>query len=118
MKKRIGLEESMILAVTVGILLTGVLVASVCRGPMASSGQRSGTLQKFSHKGAIFKTWEGQIATGEGFSTWAFSVTDESVAKSLSGMVGDRVTVSYEQKRWVAWWNASTPYLVSSVEAE
>lgn len=70
-----------------------------------SKGERAGYVQKFSHKGWLCKTWEGELqlvpvpgATPEKF---AFSVRDEGVAQKINSSVGKRVTVEYEQHKGV-----------------
>lgn len=70
-----------------------------------SDGERAGFLQKFSHKGWICKTWEGEIllssmpgAIPERFS---FSVRDDGVARQLLSAMGKRVTISYAQHKGV-----------------
>ena len=60
-----------------------------------SEGDRGGVLQKFSSKGWICKTWEGELALyvvpGMAPEIWAFSVRDEALARQLGGFVGERV---------------------------
>src|SRR5262245_23040686 len=49
-----------------------------------SSGDRTGYVQKFSHKGWVCKTWEGELAMvtvpGQPQEKWLFTVRDDSVA--------------------------------------
>src|SRR6478736_2245035 len=56
-----------------------------------SEGERAGTLQKFSTKGWICKTWEGelQISTIPGSAPilWDFSVRNDSVAAAIEEAV-------------------------------
>lgn len=70
-----------------------------------SSGDRAGYLQKFSRKGWLCKTWEGEIAMANLPGTmpqiFAFTVRDDSVAGILNGMSGQRVAIYYEQHRGV-----------------
>ena len=70
-----------------------------------SKGERAGYLQKFSQKGWICKSWEGEIAManlpGAMPQIFSFSVRNDSVAAQLLGMSGQRVNVSYEQHRGV-----------------
>ncbi len=72
-----------------------------------SEGERAGTLQKFSHKGWVCKTWEGelQISTIPGSAPiiWEFSVRDEIVAARLEEAVAHngRVALTYEEHRGV-----------------
>ena len=68
-----------------------------------SSGERSGYVQKISNKGWICKTWEGELAMvtmpGVPAQLFAFSVRDDSVARSLLDAAGKRVNLSYEQHK-------------------
>jgi hypothetical protein len=70
-----------------------------------SDGERAGFLQKFSKKGWVCKSWEGEIllssmpgAIPERFS---FSVRDDEVAKQLVAATGKRVLLSYAQHKGV-----------------
>jgi hypothetical protein len=67
-----------------------------------SSGERAGWVQKFSHKGWICKTWEGELALvslpGSSVEKFLFTVRDDAVAKELSAATGKRVTLHYEEK--------------------
>ncbi|MEJ7671927.1 MAG: hypothetical protein WKF59_04295 [Chitinophagaceae bacterium] len=64
-------------------------------------------LIKFSHKGYVFKTYEGELNLG-GINTtnggilinnmWQFSVADKAVADSLSKLEGKDVTLHYKEK--------------------
>lgn len=70
-----------------------------------SSGERSGYIQKISNKGWVCKTWEGELAMttvpGTAPQIFDFSVRDEKVAAQLGTLVGQRVTLQYEQHRFV-----------------
>lgn len=70
-----------------------------------SDGERAGYVQKFSRKGWICKTWEGELAMvsmpGTMPELFTFSVRDEAVAKHLTGLLGQRVSLHYEQHRGV-----------------
>lgn len=72
-----------------------------------SEGERAGTLQKFSRKGWVCKTWEGelQISTIPGSAPilWEFSVRDATVAAHLEEAVAHngRVVLEYEEHRGV-----------------
>ena len=92
-----------------------------------SDGNRSGTLQKFSKKGNIFKTYEGELVMSSIESTsnttiasekFFFSVETEDVAKKLFDFEGKRVTLHYEQKRGHLPWNGETNYYVDGIKAE
>ena len=66
-----------------------------------SEGERAGYLQKFSKKGWLCKTWEGEILLssmpGAIPERFAFTVRDEAVVKQLQNAMGQRVQVTYEQ---------------------
>jgi hypothetical protein len=90
-----------------------------------SEGNRSGVLQKFSKKGNIFKTYEGELIMSSISSTsnvtiasekFFFSVKDEGLAQSMFNMEGKKVTVHYLQKRKNLPWNGETDYFVDSVK--
>jgi 4-amino-4-deoxy-L-arabinose transferase-like glycosyltransferase len=67
-----------------------------------SSGERAGWVQKFSHKGWVCKTWEGELALvslpGSSVEKFYFTVHDDAVAKAVTAATGKRVTLHYEEK--------------------
>lgn len=81
-----------------------------------SEGVRSGELIKFSHKGMVFKTWEGEISQGiSGAQIFAFSVmdSDKKVILDLKEMEGQYVKVSYvERYKTFPWWGDTKYYIV------
>jgi hypothetical protein len=66
-----------------------------------SEGERAGYVQKFSRKGWLCKTWEGELAMvnlpGAMPEVFRFSVRDDAVAQRLNDAMGRRVTLHYEQ---------------------
>ena len=70
-----------------------------------ADGERAGFLQKFSRKGWICKTWEGEILLtsmpGAIPEKFEFSVRDDAVARQLMDAMGKRVKISYEQHKGV-----------------
>jgi hypothetical protein len=70
-----------------------------------SDGERAGFLQKFSRKGWICKTWEGEMALvtlpGTVAEKFAFTTRNDELAKKLSADVGKRISVHYEQRKWI-----------------
>jgi hypothetical protein len=68
-----------------------------------SEGERVGVLQKFSRKGWICKTYEGELAlyvvAGVAPQIWTFTVRDEAVASELNPVIGERVRLHYEEHR-------------------
>ena len=67
-----------------------------------SSGERAGWVQKFSKKGWICKTWEGEIALvtmpGTAQEKFLFTVWDEGVAQQINAAMGKRVSLHYHEK--------------------
>ena len=67
-----------------------------------SSGERAGWVQKFSHKGWVCKTWEGELALvslpGSAVEKFYFTVHDEAAAAQIQQAMGKRVTLHYEEK--------------------
>jgi hypothetical protein len=70
-----------------------------------SEGERAGFLQKFSKKGWVCKTWEGEILLssmpGAIPERFEFSVRDDDVARQLMSATGKRVVLSYAQRKGV-----------------
>lgn len=68
-----------------------------------SDGDRAGYLQKFSRKGWICKTYEGELAmtTVPGLAPviWSFSVWDHAVATKINGLLGKKVVLHYREYR-------------------
>jgi hypothetical protein len=68
-----------------------------------SEGERAGVLQKFSKRGWICKTYEGEVAQyvvgGVAPQIWNFSVRDPAVAEQLHKAVGQQVRIHYEEHR-------------------
>ena len=66
-----------------------------------STGTRSGYVQKFSKKGWLCKTWEGEIAMvnmpGAAQERWQFTVRNDSLATIITRDQGQRVVLDYEQ---------------------
>lgn len=87
-----------------------------------SSGDRAGYIQKFSKKGWICKTWEGELAMvnvpGAMQEKFEFSVRDDSVAHEITRLMGNRVSLHYEQHRGVpVKCFGETEYFVTHVQA-
>lgn len=70
-----------------------------------STGERAGYVQKLSRKGWVCKTWEGEMAmvTMPGTLTekFQFTIPDAAVAEKINANLGKRMTLSYEQHRWI-----------------
>lgn len=66
-----------------------------------STGERAGYIQKFSKKGWICKTWEGELAMvaipGTLSEKFPFTVRNDSVAALINRSLGKRVALTYRQ---------------------
>ncbi len=86
-----------------------------------SDGNRSGELIKFSHKGMIFKTWEGEISQGiAGAQIFKFSVLDseDKVIKDIQELEGQYIKVHYiERYKTFSWWG-DTKYFIDKIEKD
>jgi hypothetical protein len=70
-----------------------------------SSGERSGVLQKFSRRGWVVKTWEGELAMttvpGVAPVLWNFTVRDEAAVAQVSAGLGKHVVLHYTEHRGI-----------------
>jgi len=86
-----------------------------------ADGERAGFLQKFSRKGWVCKTWEGQMALvtlpGTVAEKFDFTVRDDDVAKQLGANIGKRMSLHYEQRKWIPTsCFGETEYFVTSMQ--
>jgi hypothetical protein len=88
-----------------GVPLFGGLLALYLWGALSwnySSGERAGWVQKFSKKGWICKTWEGELAMitmpGAAQEKFFFTVWDDEVARQINEAMGKRVSLRYDEK--------------------
>jgi hypothetical protein len=118
LKRRFLVWLSMALAIM--ILLPSAYIWVVMHWSY-SSGERAGYIQKFSKKGWLCKTWEGDISMvvlpGSTSEKFAFTVSDEAVAEKINQTIGKRVALSYEQHRGLpSSCFGETEYFVSEVK--
>ena len=92
-----------------------------------SEGYRAGLLQKFSHKGAIFKTYEGEMILSSVSSNrdvalasekFLFTVTNKSLVREFDTLQGETVIIHYRQMNSAVFWRGDSPYLVDSVKVK
>lgn len=66
-----------------------------------STGDRVGYVQKFSRKGWLCKTWEGELAMvsmpGTVAQIFPFTVRDDAIAAKVNAAAGKRVAITYEE---------------------
>ena len=100
------------------ILLFIAWFAFIYFGPY-SEGTRSGELIKFSKKGVIAKTWEGEISQGiSGAQIFQFSVLDnnQEAIKALQENEGNYVKLKYEERYATFFFWGDTKYFITQVE--
>jgi len=89
-----------------------------------SDGSRAGLLQKFSRKGNLFKTYEGEMILSSVQSNanvplasekFFFSVSNSQVANKISAMQGEFIVVHYREMKGTLPWRGESAYVVDSV---
>ena len=85
------------------------------------SGERAGYVQKFSNRGYICKTWEGELAMvsmpGTMSEKFLFTVRDDAVAQKINANLGKKVALKYDQHIGLpTTCFGDTEYFVSGVE--
>ena len=120
--------------IATAILLTYSGYQAIGNNMEYSNGTRAGVINKFSHKGYIWKTYEGEMAlegivstgTTTGANVWDFSLDDsrehgeniDKLAEDINRYLGEgkKVKVTYIEP-WKTWpWRSGTDHLVQSVE--
>ena len=90
-----------------------------------SEGYRAGLLQKFSSKGTLFKTYEGEMILSSVSSTqdvalasekFLFTLTNKALIRQFDTLQGEKVIVHYRQKNGILFWRGDSQYLVDSVK--
>lgn len=110
------------------ILMPFVLAAALFAGYLwvalhwsYSKGERAGYVQKFSQKGWLIKTWEGELALvavpGSMPEKFFFTVRNDELAKRINAAVGKRIAISYEQHKGLpANWFGDTDYFANELK--
>lgn len=104
---------------TIALFITGYF--TVLYYATYSEGDRTGELIKFSNKGYVFKTWEGEVSQGiSGAQIFKFSVldSDAKVIQQMKDLQGEYVKITYiERYKTFPWWG-DTKYYVTEVVKE
>jgi hypothetical protein len=86
-------------------ILAFVVYTFAALGITYSDGERAGVLQKFSRKGWVCKTYEGELAVsltaGMAPVIWNFSVREEAAAEKIKAAQGKRVVLHYDEHKGV-----------------
>jgi hypothetical protein len=110
-----------LIKIGIGILL--VITGVFCFFYYAhySEGVRAGELVKFSHKGVMIKTWEGEISQGiSEAQTFVFSVenSEKQVIEDLNNFQGKMVKLHYFERFKHLFWLGDTKYFITKVEVQ
>ncbi len=89
-----------------------------------SDGTRTVYLVKISHKGNIFKTYEGEALVSIGANPqtsittekFIYSVTSKALYDSLTKYEGQKMTLKYKQFRRTLFWRGDSDYIVYGFE--
>jgi len=111
--KKIIISVVLMLSLIIAGYITVIYYASF------SEGYRAGELIKFSYKGLVFKTWEGEISQGVSEAQrFEFSVEgkEKTVIENLKDLQGHMVKVTYKERFGTFPWMGDTKYYVIKVE--
>jgi hypothetical protein len=89
-----------------------------------SDGERTGLLTKLSHKGNVFKTYEGEVLIGNFQQApnmmvpekFYFSVKNEKLADTLMKLQGKVISLKYHQYRKTLPWRGESVYVVTDLQ--
>jgi hypothetical protein len=88
--------------VAAAIIVSTLISVTVGMLPHYSDGVRQGYITKFSRKGFIWKTWEGEMQIGAGQQAalqepHKFSVSDSELVDYINATLGKRVEMVYNE---------------------
>lgn len=98
-----AIKATLLLIITAIIISAGYVV--VVLNWSYSKGERVGYVQKFSEKGWLCKTWEGELqmlpVPGAMPEKFLFSVRDKELIGKINASMGKKLALSYEQHKGV-----------------
>ena len=109
----------MILLIILPIILLGLYTWGALSW-VYSSGERAGYVQKFSNRGYVCKTWEGELVLvsmpGTQAEKFNFTVRDDAVAAKVNASLGQRVKIIYAEHKGIPTsCFGDSPYFVSDI---
>lgn len=107
--------------VLIGILLLFIAFFAFVYFIPYSEGVRAGELVKFSHKGVLIKTWEGEISQGVSEAQlfeFSVQVGEKQVIKDLNNLQGKYVKLYYFERFKPLFWLGDTKYFITKVEED
>ncbi len=111
--KKIIISTVLILILTIAGYFTFVYYVSY------SEGYRAGKLVKFTYRGVVFKTWEGELSQGvSDAQRFEFSVEkkEKEVIQLLKDLQGKLVKLTYKERFATFPWLGDAKYFVTKVE--
>ncbi len=114
------LFKILILTIIIPIILF-VLYTWAALNWVYSTGERAGYVQKFSEKGYVCKTYEGELVLvsmpGTQAEKFLFTVKDKSLVEKINSSLGKRVRLTYEEHKGIpSTCFGETPYYVQNVQ--
>ncbi len=111
----------------IGLVLFALVLSFLGTKIAYSEGDRAGVVSKFSRKGYIFKTYEGELNVGAqgqagnmANNLWAFTVDSEdpAIVKRLEDamLTGKRIRLHYEQRYLKFSWMGDTEYFITRAD--
>ena len=93
------------IGIIVSVLLLFVLYTWASLSWVYSTGERAGYVQKFSEKGWVCKTFEGELVLvsmpGTQAEKFYFTVKDKAIAQKINASLGKRMKLIYEEHKGV-----------------
>lgn len=110
----------LLLAIIVPVALFGLYTWAALNW-VYSTGERAGYVQKFSEKGYICKTFEGELVLvsmpGTQAEKFMFTVKDKTLVEKINSSLGKRVRLTYEEHKGIpSTCFGETPYYVQNVQ--
>ena len=114
------LVKILILTIIIPIILF-VLYTWAALNWVYSTGERAGYVQKFSEKGYVCKTYEGELVLvsmpGTQAEKFLFTVKDKTLVEKINSSLGKRVRLTYEEHKGIpSTCFGETPYYVQNVQ--
>jgi hypothetical protein len=113
-----------ILLITLTVLILVTVITFLIFNYTYSEGSRAGVVIKFSKRGYVLKTYEGELnmggmgnlsQTAQMNLIWNFSVRDKAVADTLMKLEGRKVSLHYKEVIKNMPWQGDTKYFVDQV---
>ena len=117
-----------VLKLLIVIIVLGAVLAWGLTQFAYSEGERAGVVSKFSRKGYVFKTYEGELNVGAqgqvsnmNQNIWAFTLqnsNDTAIVNNLEDamLYGKRVRLHYEQRIIKFFWMGDSEFFVTRVD--